>query len=274
MPSFAASMGQTVSATSDEIVTENARTKPNSENRLPTMPGMNEIGTNTATSVAVVASTAKTISRVPRTAAARAPAPKARCRVMFSTTMMASSTTRPVAMTSAQQRQDVDREAGRPHGGQRADERNGDCERRGDGGADGAEKRVNDEDDDHGREQQAPGDLVNGLADEDGVVRGDGDLDALGQRLAQLVHGGADAVGDGDGVRLGLADDLDADGGLAVEARHGGRLLEGPADESDVADLGLRVELEGADVGGGSQRGFGAHQQLLRRVLEGAGRAC
>ena len=119
---------------------------------------------------------------------------------------------------------------------------------------------------------EAPGDLADRLADEDGVVRRDGDLDAFGQRLAQLVHGGADAIRDGDGVRLGLADDFDADGGLAIEARHGGRFLEGPADERDVADLRLRVELERADVGGRCNRGLGAHQQLLRRVLERARR--
>ena len=62
-------------------------------------PGMNETGMNTAASVAVVASTAKTISLVPRTAAARGPAPIARWRAMFSTTTMASSTTMPMAST-------------------------------------------------------------------------------------------------------------------------------------------------------------------------------
>ena len=46
--------------------------------------------------------------------------------------------------------------------------------------------------------------------------------------------------------------------------------MEGPAYKGNVADLGLRIELKGADVGGGSNRGFGANQQLLRRVLEGA----
>ena len=101
VPNFEASIGQTVSATAAEMLTENASTKPNSENRLPTSPGMNETGMNTAASVAVVASTAKTISLVPRTAAARGPAPMARWRAMFSTTTMASSTTRPVATTSA-----------------------------------------------------------------------------------------------------------------------------------------------------------------------------
>ena len=100
-PILAASIGQRDSATNEETATENAITKPNSENRLPTMPGMNETGTNTAASVAVVESTANTISRVPITAAARGPAPMARWRAMFSITMMASSTTRPVATTSA-----------------------------------------------------------------------------------------------------------------------------------------------------------------------------
>ncbi len=94
-------MGASVSATKAESVTEKASTKPNSENSEPVTPGKNEIGMNTAASVAVVASTAKNTWRVPRTAAARAPRPSARWRVMFSTTTMASSTTRPVASTSA-----------------------------------------------------------------------------------------------------------------------------------------------------------------------------
>ena len=56
---------------------------------------------NTAARVVVVARTAKKTCSVPKTAAARAPIPSDRRRTMFSRTTMASSTTIPVARTSA-----------------------------------------------------------------------------------------------------------------------------------------------------------------------------
>ncbi|MNY15844.1 hypothetical protein D3C86_1490780 [compost metagenome] len=81
--------------------TAKASTKPNSRNRPPSWPGRKESGMKTAASVAVVAMTAKKTSCVPRTAAARGPMPSARRRTIFSSTTMASSTTRPVARTMA-----------------------------------------------------------------------------------------------------------------------------------------------------------------------------
>ena len=94
-------MGVSVSATNAESTTANAITKPNSEKSRPAVPWKNEIGMNTAASVAVVAMTAKNTCLAPSTAAARAPMPMARWRSMFSSTTMASSTTRPVASTIA-----------------------------------------------------------------------------------------------------------------------------------------------------------------------------
>ena len=74
---------------------------PNSRKSAPVWPGRKESGTKTAASVVVVAMTAKNTCRVPSTAAARGPMPWARRRTMFSSTTIASSTTRPVASTSA-----------------------------------------------------------------------------------------------------------------------------------------------------------------------------
>src|SRR5688572_14471640 len=71
VPNLDASIGQTVRATAADMLTENASTKPNSENRLPTKPGMKDTGMKTAARVAVVESTEKTISCVHSTAAAR-----------------------------------------------------------------------------------------------------------------------------------------------------------------------------------------------------------
>ena len=96
-----ASIGQSDSATTADSRTDIASTKPNSRNSPPVCPGRKDSGMKTAASVAVVAMTAKNTSRVPSTAAARGPMPSLRRRTMFSSTTIASSTTRPVASTSA-----------------------------------------------------------------------------------------------------------------------------------------------------------------------------
>ena len=93
--------GARVSAVIDDRVTAKASTKPNSEKTPPACPGRKEIGMKTAASVAVVEITAKNTSFAPEAAAAKAPMPDLRLRTIFSTTTMASSTTIPVANTSA-----------------------------------------------------------------------------------------------------------------------------------------------------------------------------
>jgi hypothetical protein len=98
--SFDASIGVSVSATSAENNTDAASVKPNSLNRRPRSPGRNEIGTKTAASVSVVAMTAKPISRPPLTAATSGGSPISAWRCTFSSTTIASSTTRPIASTS------------------------------------------------------------------------------------------------------------------------------------------------------------------------------
>jgi hypothetical protein len=62
---------------------------------------MNRIGMNTATSEVLIDRTVKPISRAPRSAAAIGDNPSSRYRVMFSSTTMASSTTKPTAIVSA-----------------------------------------------------------------------------------------------------------------------------------------------------------------------------
>ena len=96
-----AAAGTSVNETKLDRMTAAASTRPNSRNSLPAVLGRNAIGTNTEISTAVVVMTAKKTCRVPSTAAARAPRPCARLRLMFSSTTMASSTTMPVARTSA-----------------------------------------------------------------------------------------------------------------------------------------------------------------------------
>ena len=59
-------MGDRLSATKLENTTATASVMENSANNRPVSPGMNEIGTNTARSTSVVATTAKETWRVPR----------------------------------------------------------------------------------------------------------------------------------------------------------------------------------------------------------------
>ena len=68
----------------------------NSRNRRPRMPSMKRMGMKTAAREIVIDRTVKPISRLPRRAASRAPSPASRRRMMFSSTTMASSTTKPM----------------------------------------------------------------------------------------------------------------------------------------------------------------------------------
>ena len=98
--SFDAIIGVSVSATSAENPTAAATVTPNSPNSRPSVPPMYETGMNTAISTSVVAMTAKPISRLPFTALSSAGSPPSMRRAMFSSTTMASSTTRPIASTA------------------------------------------------------------------------------------------------------------------------------------------------------------------------------
>ena len=62
---------------------------------------MNRIGINTAASDIVMDKTVKPISRVPSRAAVKRSLPICMCRLMFSSTTMASSTTKPTAKVNA-----------------------------------------------------------------------------------------------------------------------------------------------------------------------------
>ena len=91
--------GVNVNAMSAEKATQAASVNPNSRNSLPKSPGKNEIGTKTEISVSVVAMTAKPISREPVIAATSVGSPSSWRRWTFSSTTIASSTTRPIART-------------------------------------------------------------------------------------------------------------------------------------------------------------------------------
>jgi hypothetical protein len=115
--SFEHIMAHSVSAINAEKATADPSAIPSSENRRPVEPSRNTIGTNTAISTAVVASTAKATCCVPRTAAIKAGSPSSMRRWTFSSTTMASSTTSPMASTKCQQREQVHRCAKQPREG-------------------------------------------------------------------------------------------------------------------------------------------------------------
>src|ERR1700742_1396411 len=73
----------------------------NSRNNRPTIPPINKSGINTAISEMLIDTTVNPISLAPFKAAANGFIPSSRCRVMFSITTIASSTTKPVEIVSA-----------------------------------------------------------------------------------------------------------------------------------------------------------------------------
>ncbi len=94
------SIGDSVSATKPEMATAAATVMPNSRKSRPVLSLRKASGRNTATVETVAATTANEISSMPRRAASIGGRPSSIQRVMFSSTTIASSTTRPIASVS------------------------------------------------------------------------------------------------------------------------------------------------------------------------------
>ena len=97
---FAASTGVSVNETSSENSVATVTTMPNSCMYLPTNPLRNASGKNTTTSTSVIAIAAPPISVRPLIAASPGDCPMSRCRVMFSSTTIESSTRIPMISES------------------------------------------------------------------------------------------------------------------------------------------------------------------------------
>ena len=93
--------GVPFSETTIDTSTEIDSTMANSRNSRPTMPPIARMGMKAAISDRLIDSTVKPISRAPFSAARRGDMPASTWRAMFSSTTMASSTTKPVAMVRA-----------------------------------------------------------------------------------------------------------------------------------------------------------------------------
>jgi len=90
-----------VSDTIIDTITAAESVIANSWNSRPIRPPMNNSGMNTATSDTLIESTVKPTSRAPRRAACIGAMPSSMWRETFSSTTMASSTTKPVEIVSA-----------------------------------------------------------------------------------------------------------------------------------------------------------------------------
>jgi hypothetical protein len=93
--------GVSVSETKPEIRIDTAIVTANSLSSRPTSPPMKSTGMKTATSEAVIDRIVKPISRDPASAASIGVCPCSPWRTMFSSTTMASSTTKPTLRVSA-----------------------------------------------------------------------------------------------------------------------------------------------------------------------------
>ena len=98
---IAAIIGVAVSDITSEISTAAESVMANSRNSRPTMPPMNSSGMNTATRLIEIDTTVKPTSLAPFSAASTGFMPSSTWRLMFSSTTIASSTTKPVATVSA-----------------------------------------------------------------------------------------------------------------------------------------------------------------------------
>src|SRR5262245_28766118 len=87
--------GVSVMASSNEKATATDTVTPNWKKNFPMIPFMKATGRKMAMMAAVAAMAAKVISRAPSMAALSRLLPASACRYMFSSTMMASSTTIP-----------------------------------------------------------------------------------------------------------------------------------------------------------------------------------
>ena len=92
-----ASIGTKVSDTRADTRIDKLTTTANSWNNKPMVPGIRKIGMNTATNDTEIDTMVKAISRAPFRVARRVSMPCSMWRTMFSSTTIASSTTRPTA---------------------------------------------------------------------------------------------------------------------------------------------------------------------------------
>jgi hypothetical protein len=272
----AESIGSSVNATQAEKIVAPATVSPNSRKNWPTMPPVNATGTKTAQSVAVVASTASVISRVPLLAAVTGSSPRSRCFMMFSRTTIESSIKRPIASESPSSAHHVQREIEHEHEEERAQHRGGQREARDERAPDVEQEHEDDEDRHRAAEEERDLDLVRVLEDELGLIEDQVGLDAVGHlELGEaLAHGFRHL----HGVRTRGLEDLEDDGRLAVRADDRVEIHVAVLDDRHVAKaheraVGAVAEGQLAELVDGLQLAERAHRDAPRALVEAAGRA-
>ena len=210
--------------------------KANSRNSEPVRPPRKPIGAYTAASVMVMEMTGPTISRAPCIAACTGGLPSSRCRWMFSTTTMASSTTRPIASTIASS---VSRLMLNPidqHQAADADQRQRNGHDRDDHRAERSQEQEDHHDHDEDRLAQGFLHLVDRRVDEFGRIVSHLHLHRWRQIAFDFRKQRADALDEVQRVALRCRLHADEDRVLAVEGDAGVGALRGEFDGGDILD--------------------------------------
>ena len=196
---------------------------------------MNATGTNTAASTSVIVTIGAVISAMAARTAWSGRSPRSRNFSTFSTTMIASSTTRPIARIKPAERQRVDREAEGGHHREGRHQRDRDRQHRDDRRPHALQEHEDDDQHQQERLEQRVLDLLDVLADVLGRVVIDPVLEA---RAGSSWPGGPCSRVTWRTMSRALAS------AVLVDRQRAGRLAVQPAGGIVV----LRVELDPGDV--------------------------
>ena len=110
-------------------------------------------------------------------------------------------------------------------------------------------------------------DGLDGVPHEHGRIIDDGVIDAFGEVFLQLLHGGADVLGQFEGVGAGHLEDGDGDGGLVVQERFEAVAAGAQFDAGNVLEVGFLTVGTGLDDDVaefllGDEAAFDIHLQL------------
>ena len=239
--------GCRLSALIAEISIETDTATANWRNSSPLIPGMNATGTNTDSSTSVIAMIGAVISRMALLVACLG----VRCgsssmiRSTFSITTIASSTTMPMASTSASSDTVFARVADRQQHGEGADQRDRHGDDRDQRGAQLAEEQEDHERDQDERLEQRVDDLLHGRRHEHRGVVEDVVGEIVREALAQLAPSAARTlIRDLHGIGARRLIDADRRRGTAVVAAELVGGLGAEVDPGDVAqphDRAVRI---------------------------------
>ena len=198
------------------------------------MPGMNAVGRKTAARISAIAITGPETSDIAFSVASRGERPCSMWCSTASTTTIASSTTMPIARTSARSEMVL---IEKPNNGKKANvpiSETGTAKQRDQRGAEALQEEEHDEDDEGDRLAERHEDLADALRDGERRIERDVVLEIAREALRQLFHQRERGVARVERVRARRLVERDDRGRVAVEP---------PADVVD-----LRAQLDARDV--------------------------